>query len=327
MMIRTLPLWLYAAAFALIALSVSLGPYKIDWAQLAFDVVQNNQTIDTIVFFELRIPRTIMCILTGIALGTGGAALQTLLRNPLAEPSIIGISSSAALGAVLVMSFQLHLVSLFFMPVGAIIFSMAAATLLVFISRTSHDHVTILLVGVGISLLSGAATSFLLSISDNPYAVNEIVFWMLGSLSNVSNDDLLLAVPFALSGAVIMLSTANAQNYFVFGGEVAASSGINVKTLRAKVILGASLAVGGVTAIIGMVGFIGLLSPHLVRPFVGNEPRRTLIWSPVVASLLVLAADIAIRLLPTTNELRLGVVTTLIGAPLFLYVVFKRFGH
>jgi len=327
MMVKPLPLWLYAAALALIALSVSIGPYKINWTQLAYDVVQKNQTIDTIVFFELRIPRTIMCILTGIALGTGGAALQTLLRNPLAEPSIIGISSSAALGAVRVMNFQLHLVSLFFMPVGAIIFSMVAASLLVVISRTSHDHVTILLVGVGISLSSGAATSFLLSISDNPYAVNEIVFWMLGSLANVSNDDLLLAVPFALSGAIIMLSTANAQNYFVFGGEVAASSGINVRTLRAKVILGASLAVGGVTAIIGMVGFIGLLSPHLVRPFVGNEPRRTLIWSPVVASLLVLAADIAIRLLPTTNELRLGVVTTLIGAPLFLYVVFKRFGH
>ena len=267
-----------------------------------------------------------MCILTGIALGTGGAALQTLLRNPLAEPSIIGISSSAALGAVLVMSFQLHLVSLFFMPAGAIIFSMAAAGLLVLISKTSHDHVTILLVGVGISLLSGAATSFLLSISDNPYAVNEIVFWMLGSLSNVSNDDLLLAIPFAMSGAIIMLSTANAQNYLIFGGEVAASSGINVKTLRAKVILGASLAVGGVTAITGMVGFIGLLSPHLVRPFVGNEPRLTLIWSPIFASVLVLVADIAIRLLPTTNELRLGVVTTLIGAPLFLYVIFRRFG-
>lgn len=328
MTIRTLPLWLCIfAGVALIVLSLCLGPYKINWSQLAYDIAKDNQTIETIVFFELRIPRTIMCILTGVALGTGGAALQTLLRNPLAEPSIIGISSSAALGAVLVMSFQLHLVSLFFMPVGAIIFSMVAASLLVFISRRSHDHVTILLVGVGISLLSGAATSFLLSISDNPYAVNEIVFWMLGSLSNVSNDDLLLAVPFALSGALLMLSTAPAQNYFVFGGEVAASSGINVKTLRAKVILGASLGVGGVTAIIGMVGFIGLLSPHIVRPFVGNEPRRTLIWSPVVAAALVLAADIAIRLLPTTNELRLGVVTTLIGAPLFLYVVFKRFGH
>jgi len=156
--------------------------------------------------------------------------------------------------------------------------------------------------------------------------VNEIVFWMLGSLSNVSNDDLLLAMPFAMSGAIIMLSTANAQNYLIFGGEVAASSGINVKTLRAKVILGASLAVGGVTAITGMVGFIGLLSPHLVRPFVGNEPRLTLIWSPIFASVLVLVADIAIRLLPTTNELRLGVVTTLIGAPLFLYVIFRRFG-
>ncbi|MEK9709454.1 MAG: iron ABC transporter permease [Alphaproteobacteria bacterium] len=328
MTIRTLPLWLCIfAGVALIVLSLCLGPYKINWSQLAYDIAKDNQTIETIVFFELRIPRTIMCILTGVALGTGGAALQTLLRNPLAEPSIIGISSSAALGAVLVMSFQLHLVSLFFMPVGAIIFSMVAASLLVFISRRSHDHVTILLVGVGISLLSGAATSFLLSISDNPYAVNEIVFWMLGSLSNVSNDDLLLAVPFALSGALLMLSTAPAQNYFVFGGEVAASSGINVKTLRAKVILGASLGVGGVTAIIGMVGFIGLLSPHIVRPFVGNEPRRTLIWSPVVAAALVLAADIAIRLLPTTNELRLGVVTTLIGAPLFLYVIFKRFGH
>jgi len=328
MTIRTLPLWLCIfAGVALIVLSLCLGPYKINWSQLAYDIAKDNQTIETIVFFELRIPRTIMCILTGVALGTGGAALQTLLRNPLAEPSIIGISSSAALGAVLVMSFQLHLVSLFFMPVGAIIFSMVAASLLVFISRRSHDHVTILLVGVGISLLSGAATSFLLSISDNPYAVNEIVFWMLGSLSNVSNDDLLLAVPFALSGALLMLSTAQAQNYFVFGGEVAASSGINVKTLRAKVILGASLGVGGITAIIGMVGFIGLLSPHIVRPFVGNEPRRTLIWSPVVAAALVLAADIAIRLLPTTNELRLGVVTTLIGAPLFLYVIFKRFGH
>ena len=328
MTIRTLPLWLCIfAGVALIVLSLCLGPYKINWSQLAYDIAKDNQTIETIVFFELRIPRTIMCILTGVALGTGGAALQTLLRNPLAEPSIIGISSSAALGAVLVMSFQLHLVSLFFMPVGAIIFSMVAASLLVFISLRSHDHVTILLVGVGISLLSGAATSFLLSISDNPYAVNEIVFWMLGSLSNVSNDDLLLAVPFALSGALLMLSTAPAQNYFVFGGEVAASSGINVKTLRAKVILGASLGVGGVTAIIGMVGFIGLLSPHIVRPFVGNEPRRTLIWSPVVAAALVLAADIAIRLLPTTNELRLGVVTTLIGAPLFLYVIFKRFGH
>ena len=328
MTIRTLPLWLCIfAGVALIVLSLCLGPYKINWSQLAYDIAKDNQTIETIVFFELRIPRTIMCILTGVALGTGGAALQTLLRNPLAEPSIIGISSSAALGAVLVMSFQLHLVSLFFMPVGAIIFSMVAASLLVFISRRSHDHVTILLVGVGISLLSGSATSFLLSISDNPYAVNEIVFWMLGSLSNVSNDDLLLAVPFALSGALLMLSTAPAQNYFVFGGEVAASSGINVKTLRAKVILGASLGVGGVTAIIGMVGFIGLLSPHIVRPFVGNEPRRTLIWSPVVAAALVLAADIAIRLLPTTNELRLGVVTTLIGAPLFLYVIFKRFGH
>ena len=174
------------------------------------------------------------------------------------------------------MSFQLHLVSLFFMPAGAIIFSMAAALLLVLISRTTHDHVTVLLVGVGISLLSGAATSFLLSISDNPYAVNEIVFWMLGSLSNVSNDDLLLAMPFALSGAIIMLSTANAQNYLIFGGEVAASSGINVKTLRAKVILGASLAVGGVTAITGMVGFIGLLSPHLVRPLLATNPASLL---------------------------------------------------
>ena len=114
MMVKHLPLWLFTAALiALITLSVSLGPYKIDWTQLAYDVVKNNQTIDTIVFFELRIPRTIMCLLTGIALGTGGAALQTLLRNPLAEPSIIGISSSAALGAVLVMSFQLNLVSLF----------------------------------------------------------------------------------------------------------------------------------------------------------------------------------------------------------------------
>ena len=121
-----------------------------------------------------------------------GAALQTLLRNPLAEPSIIGISSSAALGAVLVMSFQLHLVSLFFMP-WALLFSLWWLPVYWCLSRRSHDHVTILLVGVGISLLSGAATSFLLSISDNPYAVNEIVFWMLGSLSNVSNDDLLLA--------------------------------------------------------------------------------------------------------------------------------------
>ena len=327
MTVRHLLPWLCVTALALIALSVSLGPYKIDWLKLVHDVTQKNQTIDTIIFFELRIPRTIMCILTGIALGTGGAALQILLRNPLAEPSIIGISSSAALGAVIVMSFQLHLISQFFMPTAAIIFSVMAATLLVFTSRTSQDNVTILLMGVAISLLSGAATSFLLSISDNPYAVNEIVFWMLGSVANVSNNDLMLAVPFAICGTIIMLSTAKAQNYLVFGGEVAASSGVNVKILRAKVILGASIAVGGVTAVTGAIGFIGLLSPHLVRPLVGNEPRLTLILSPVVASIIVLAADITIRLLPTANELRLGVVTTLIGSPFFLYALYKRLGY
>ena len=302
-------------------LSLRVGYVNIDFFSAIINGISGQKTTDTIILFELRLPRTLMCLIVGAGLGLAGAALQGYLRNPLAEPSIVGISSSAALGAVLCIGLGINTISFFYTPIFALSFAMVACLILIKLTQNTVSRHSVILIGVGISALSGSLTTLILSLSDNPFAINEIVFWMLGSVTDVSYFHVLLAGPMVLVGSVFLLRCASDLNLLSLGEETASSTGVNIGSLRLNILFGTALIVGGTTSVTGIVGFVGLVTPHMVRPFVNYEPKKTLIWTPPIAALLILVSDIAIRILPTTGEIKLGVLTALLGTPFFLYLI------
>ena len=304
--------------------SLKIGHVEIDFFPAFFDGVSQNKTADTIILWELRLPRTLMCLIVGSGLGLAGAALQGYLRNPLAEPSVVGISSAAALGAVCSIGIGVSAYGVIYTPIFALVFSMAACWTLIHLTQNTDSKHSVILIGVGISALAGSLTTLILSLSDNPFAVNEIVFWMLGSVTDVSYFHVLISGPLVLLGAFFLFKSSSDLNLLSLGQETASSIGVDLKRLRLDILLGTALIVGGITSVTGIVGFVGLITPHMVRPFVNHEPKRTLMWSPAIAAILILISDIAIRIIPTTGEIKLGVLTSLLGTPFFLYLISQK---
>ncbi|HEY7608977.1 MAG TPA: iron ABC transporter permease, partial [Alphaproteobacteria bacterium] len=184
--------------------------------------------------------------------------------------------------------------------------------------------VVLVLAGLAVGSLAGAATSFAISLSPNPFAVTEIVFWLLGSLEDRSSAHLLLAAPFLVPAVALLLSTGSALRALTLGEDAAASLGVDVARARFVIVLGSAIAAGASVAVAGAIGFVGLVSPHLVRPFVSYDPARTLVPSALAGAALLLAADCAVRLIPTATEVKIGVVTALLGVPFFLWVIARR---
>ena len=275
-----------------------------------------------VILYEVRLPRALLGLIGGSVLGVCGAALQGLLRNPLAEPGLVGASSGAALGAVVVFYFGLFGGPLA-VPFGGFVGAIIALGLLYILAGRRPDVMTLILAGVAINAFAGALTSLALNLAPSPFAALEIVFWMLGSLADRSMDHVVFATPFAAAGMALVLSTGRALDALSLGQDTAKSLGFSPGWTTFRVLAGTGLAVGAVVAVAGMIGFIGLVVPHLIRPVVGHHPSRLLLPSALAGAVVLLAADVVVRLPMQGPELKLGVVTALLGAPFFLLLILR----
>lgn len=272
---------------------------------------------------EVRLPRVLLGLEVGAALGLAGAALQGLLRNPLAEPGLIGVSSSAGLGAVVAIHFGLSAVSGWAVPGAAMTGAAVVTGLLLLIAKRSTSGLTLILAGVALSSLAVALTSLALNLAANPFALSEMLLWLMGSLKDRSMDHVATVLPFLLVGGGLLLAGGRGLDALSLGEEAAASLGVNLRRLRLSVILGTALVVGASVSVTGSIGFVGLVVPHLLRPWVGYEPRRLMVPSAVGGAALVVLADVLARALPTNQEVMVGVVTALIGTPFFLWLILR----
>ncbi|HVI99396.1 MAG TPA: iron ABC transporter permease [Sphingomonas sp.] len=272
------------------------------------------------IVIELRLPRAVLGLVLGAVLGLSGAVLQGYLRNPLADPAVVGVSSSAALGAVAAIVFG-WTGGLFACAMLAAAGSMA---LLAALTWRSQSAVGFILAGTVLASLAGALTAFLISIAPNPYATAEVIDWLMGALTDRGWADLLPALPFLGVGAALLLLTGPALDALTLGETAARSMGVRLGRLQALVVLGTGLTVGASVAVTGVVGFVGLVVPHLLRPIFGHRPAALLLPSALGGAALVLAADSLCRLAPGPGEVRLGVAMALIGAPFFLALLLKE---
>jgi iron complex transport system permease protein len=264
-----------------------------------------------------------LALVVGAALGASGAALQGLFRNPLAEPGVTGVTSSAGLGAVLALYFGLAASSAFLLPAFAVTGALLSAGILYALSRGGAGAMALVLAGVAIASLATAMTALALSFAQNPYAMSEMVLWMMGSLKDRTLSDLAFSVPLTVIGIALLLTASRGLDALTLGEEAAQSLGIDVASVRGRVVIGVALATGAATAAAGAVSFVGLVVPHVLRRFYGYEPSRLILPSALGGAVLVTAADIAVRLIAPDGQLLLGVVTALLGAPFFLWLILR----
>lgn len=303
--------------------SLVIGPAALTVTTSLSALFGGDNDAARIVMQEIRLPRAILGAMIGATLGLTGAVLQGYLRNPLADPGVLGISATAALGAVLAIVTGATAAFAFALPIAAITGAIVAVLLLRGLAGQNAGPLTLILSGVAISSLAGALTTLALNLSSNPFAALEIVFWMLGSLNDRSMQHVWLAVPFMLAGGACLFATARTLDAMTLGADVAQTLGTDVKRAQTLIIGGAAVAIGAATAVAGVIGFIGLVVPHLLRPLVGAQPSRLLLASAFGGAALLLAADIAVRVVAPTRDIKLGVLTALVGAPFFLWLVLK----
>ncbi|TBW36760.1 iron ABC transporter permease [Siculibacillus lacustris] len=319
-------LGLSALTLALFAASLLTGPSDIrPWRGLTALFVDDGAI--SLVMREIRLPRAILGVAIGASLGLSGAVLQGWLRNPLADAGVLGIGSSAALGAVVAIASGLASAFPPALPLAALLGAMAAVVIVLILGGRDGNRDTLILAGVAVSSITAALTSLALNLSANPFATLEIVFWMLGSLVDRSLAHVALALPFMVLGWVLIGLTGRSLDALTLGAETAASLGVRLDRVRLCIVLGTAAAVGAATAVAGVIGFVGLVSPHLLRPLVGGRPSRLLPASALGGAAMLAAADLAARLIAPDRDLKLGVVTAMIGAPFFLWLVFHERGR
>ncbi len=318
-----LTLALATLVLGLFVVSLVVGPAGFSPIDGLRALVTNDGTPVTVVMREIRLPRTLLAVIIGAGLGLSGAAMQGFLRNPLAEPGLIGVSGSAALGAVLALQTGAATAFAFALPVAALVGASLSVLLLLALAGPGGSSLTLILAGIAISALAGALTTLTLNLSPNPFATSEIVFWMMGSLADRSMTHVWLVFPFALLGAAILLSLRRGLMALTLGEDAAASMGFGLARMKLLLVLGVALIVGASTAVAGAIGFVGLVVPHVLRPFVGANPGRLLVASALGGAAMILAADIAVRVVLPERDLKLGVLTALVGAPLFFHLILK----
>lgn len=320
--IRTLGDWVMRRPL----LAVSLVAAGLAWLSLLVGTSGfglPHSSARWLVLLEIRLPRTLLAVLVGGVLGLSGAALQGYLRNPLAEPGLLGTAGGAGLGAVLAIHTGAAAAVGLALPLGGLIGAGLATGLVMALAGRAGGALTLILAGVAVSSLATALISLALSLAPNPFAAVEIVFWLLGSLADRSMTHVYLSAPFILAGALCLLSIGRALDALSLGEDAATNLGVDLASLRWRVVLGTALGVGAATSVAGTIGFVGLVVPHVLRPLVRQQPSRLLAVSTVGGAALVLAADIMLRVLAPGGEIRLGVLTAILGTPLFLWLVMK----
>jgi iron complex transport system permease protein len=308
-------------ALALVACaSLLAGRVWLEPAAIMDAIINPSADLAGLIISEVRLPRMALAILVGAALGLSGAVLQGLTRNPLAEPGLLGVSSGAALGAVIAIYYGLSNVSPVATPLCGLLGALMAAALTFGLSR-SGGVLALVLAGAAVSSLAGAGLALALNLAPSPYAGFEIATWLLGSLADKSWDHVLLAAPFIAIGVALLLSTGRALDALSLGEDQAESIGVHTDRVRLIALIGTALAVGAATSVAGAVGFVGLIAPHLARPLAQHRPGGMLLLSTAFGAILILLADIAARMFWINVEIKLGVLTALIGAPFFLWLV------
>ncbi|MFD2232577.1 FecCD family ABC transporter permease [Phaeospirillum tilakii] len=305
----------------LTVVSLSVGATALGPTDL-WSADPTRATLARTVLVEIRLPRTLLALLTGGSLGLAGAVLQGLLRNPLADPGVLGVSAVASLGAVLAFYFGLWSVA-----AGGVAGGLLAALLLVALAGRRAGSLTLLLAGVALSSFAVALTALALNLAPSPLAAYEMMFWLLGSVADRSWVHLRLAAPLILLGWVLLFATRRGLSALALGEAVAHSLGIDPVRLRLLAIVGTACCVGAAVAVSGSIGFVGLVVPHLLRRWVGHDPGRLLGVSTLGGAALLLAADLGVRALASGPELKLGVATALVGAPFFLAQVVRMRGE
>ena len=307
----------------LFAASLLIGPAAMGLGESLRALVTGDGEAVVLVMREIRLPRALLGLMVGAALGLSGAAMQGFLRNPLAEPGLIGVAPAASLGAVIALQAGLVAVWAPALPLMALGFAGGAVALLFLLAGPRGGALALILAGIALSALAGALVALVLNLSPNPFAAMEIVFWMMGSLADRSMLHVWLALPFMALGALLLAGTGRGLDALTLGEDAAASMGVSLGRLRAQVVLGVAALVGAATAVTGAVGFVGLVVPHLLRPLVGARPSALLPAAALGGAAVVLAADIATRLIAPDRDLKLGVLTALVGAPFFFRLIWS----
>ncbi|MGD9785228.1 MAG: FecCD family ABC transporter permease [Hyphomicrobiaceae bacterium] len=310
---RTLLAGLGAALACAFFLSLLLGPDGLGLPQ--------QSDAARLVLVEIRLPRAVLGLLVGATLGLSGAALQGYLRNPLAEPGLVGVSAGASFGAVVAVHSGAAAAFSFALPLGGLIGAALATLAVVVLAGPRTSPVTLILAGVAISSLAGALTSLALNLAPNPFASVEMLYWIMGSLNDRSLEHLWISAPLIIAGWALLLGLAGPLDALTLGEDVARNLGVDLDRLRTRLVAGVALAVGAATAVSGTIGFVGLVVPHLLRPLVGHAPGRLLVPSLLGGAIAVLVADVGVRLAAPAGDIKLGVLTALVGAPFFLWLV------
>jgi iron complex transport system permease protein len=305
---------------SLLAGRVWIDPFGANWPQNA-----------ALILAELRLPRAVLAITIGAGLGAAGAAMQGYLRNPLADPGLFGIAPMAALGAVA--SFWLApLVPSAFAAWSLPVLALAGAglgmgSLALIAGRTASGAgggiALFTLAGLMIASLAGALTALAITLAPNPFALSEIVLWLNGALTDRSWREVAIAAPLVAAGVAVLGLTARSLDALALGDEAARSLGLDPARLLVLLVVGVGLTVGAGVAVAGIIGFVGLVVPHLVRPLTDRLPSSLIVPSALAGACLVLAADSVVRILPLVAELRLGIALSLIGAPFFLWLLVR----
>lgn len=320
-----LKLALFLVSVLLVVLSGLVGSAPLSVGETLSGALGGDERVQAIVW-ELRMPRAVAAFGVGAALGLAGAALQGLLRNPLAGPGVLGVSAISALGAVIAIYFGVAGLAIWIVPGAAILFAGAAMLALLAVAGNSPDTVRLILVGVGLSSLAGALTALAMNLAPTAFTLTDMVNWLLGSVTNRSWVDVGLALPFWVMGGVWVLMAGPGLRALSLGEETARTLGADPSQTRLLVIAGTSLLAGASVGIAGTIGFVGVVAPHLVRPFCGHDPKAILVPSALAAGAILTATDLVIRVLPFDQELRLGVAAALFGAPIFIWIAARTSG-
>ena len=274
------------------------------------------------VLWQVRAPRVVTALMVGAALGLTGAVMQGLLRNPLADPGVLGVSAMAALGAALAIVAGAAAVPGAVEAAALLGAALAGGSLILFSARVRSPEALILF-GVAVSSFAGAATALIFNLSPSPIATAEVMSWLLGSVQNRSWIDVAWVTPAVMLSAVLAATAAPGLRMLSLGEETARTSGLPMARLRLMALLAAALATGAAVAVAGVIGFVGLAAPHLVRTLVKGDPGRVLLPSALMGGLMLVVADLMARMTPTDQELKLGVFTALVGAPLFALIAWR----
>ncbi|MBW4330204.1 iron ABC transporter permease [Stakelama sp. CBK3Z-3] len=315
---------LIALAGVSAVLSVGIGSASLSPQAMLAALFGHGDPVIRSILIDLRLPRAILSIAIGAMLGLSGAALQGYLRNPLAEPAVLGTSNGAALGAVVAFYFGFADLWPAALPLMAIAGAVVSLALLFLLAGRSESSLTLILAGIAVATLAGAGISLALNLSPNPFAGMEIMIWLMGSLEDRSFHHVAVALPCIAIGMALLAWDGPALDALTLGEDGAAALGADLKRTRLRLLLGVAIGVGGAVAVSGAIGFVGLIVPHLVRPLTDRSPSSLLLPSALAGASLLTLSDILVRIIPATTELRLGVVTAFLGVPFFLFHLMRE---